>query len=116
MQSQEEITAAHWLKETQKGYIRVAVLILLGKKPYARARNVTRHNCICVRTLEALAVMRINHKRDKPVSTRYCLARNAEVHVLGPTPALSNALRGLNRRRMVKSPVNPTLFLFASPP
>jgi DNA-binding PadR family transcriptional regulator len=34
MQSQEEITAGHWLKETQKGYIRIAVLILLSKKPY----------------------------------------------------------------------------------
>ena len=34
MQSKEEITAAHWLKETQKGYIRIAVLILLSKKPY----------------------------------------------------------------------------------
>ena len=34
MQSQEEITVGHWLKETQKGYIRIAVLILLNKKPY----------------------------------------------------------------------------------
>jgi len=34
MHSQEEITAGHWLKETQKGYIRIAVLILLSKKPY----------------------------------------------------------------------------------
>ena len=34
MQSQEETTAGHWLKETQKGYIRIAVLILLSKKPY----------------------------------------------------------------------------------
>ena len=34
MQSKEEITAAHWLKETQKGYIRIAALILLSKKPY----------------------------------------------------------------------------------
>lgn len=34
MQSQEEITAAHWRKETQKGYIRIAMLILLGTKPY----------------------------------------------------------------------------------
>jgi DNA-binding PadR family transcriptional regulator len=34
MQSEEEITAGHWLKETQKGYIRIAVLILLGKKPH----------------------------------------------------------------------------------
>jgi DNA-binding PadR family transcriptional regulator len=34
MQSQEEITAGHWLKETRKGYIRIAVLILLSRKPY----------------------------------------------------------------------------------
>lgn len=34
MSSQEEKTAAQWLKETQKGYIRIAVLILLSKKPY----------------------------------------------------------------------------------
>jgi len=34
MHSEEEKTAAHWLKETQKGYIRIAVLILLSKKPY----------------------------------------------------------------------------------
>jgi DNA-binding PadR family transcriptional regulator len=34
MQSKEEITAGHWLKETRKGYIRIAVLILLSKKPY----------------------------------------------------------------------------------
>ena len=34
MQSEEEITAGHWLKETQKGYIRIAVLILLSKKPH----------------------------------------------------------------------------------
>jgi DNA-binding PadR family transcriptional regulator len=34
MQSQEEITAAHWHKETQKRYIRIAMLTLLGKKPY----------------------------------------------------------------------------------
>jgi len=34
MQSKEEITAGHWLKETQKGYIRIAALILLSKKPY----------------------------------------------------------------------------------
>jgi DNA-binding PadR family transcriptional regulator len=33
MSSQEEKTAMHWLKETQKGYIRIAVLILLSKKP-----------------------------------------------------------------------------------
>ncbi len=37
MQSREEMTVAHWLKGTQKGYIRIAVLILLGKKPYACA-------------------------------------------------------------------------------
>jgi DNA-binding PadR family transcriptional regulator len=29
----EEKTTKHWLKEAQKGYIRVAVLILLNKKP-----------------------------------------------------------------------------------
>ena len=34
MHSQEEITAGHWLKETQKGYIRIAVMILLSKKPH----------------------------------------------------------------------------------
>jgi DNA-binding PadR family transcriptional regulator len=34
MHSQEETTAGHWLKETQKGYIRIAVLILLSKKPH----------------------------------------------------------------------------------
>ena len=34
MYSEEEKTAAHWLKETQKGYIRIAVLILLSNKPY----------------------------------------------------------------------------------
>jgi DNA-binding PadR family transcriptional regulator len=34
MSSQEEKTAAQWLKETQKGYIRIAVLILLSKRPY----------------------------------------------------------------------------------
>ena len=34
MYLEEEKTAAHWLKETQKGYIRIAVLILLRKKPY----------------------------------------------------------------------------------
>ncbi len=33
MHSEEEV-AAHWLKETQKGYIRIAVLILLRKKPH----------------------------------------------------------------------------------
>ena len=30
----EEATASNWLKETQKGYIRIATLILLSKKPY----------------------------------------------------------------------------------
>ena len=30
----EEATASNWLKETQKGYIRIAALILLSKKPY----------------------------------------------------------------------------------
>jgi DNA-binding PadR family transcriptional regulator len=34
MYPEEEKTAAHWLKETQKGYIRIAVLILLSKKPH----------------------------------------------------------------------------------
>ena len=34
MQLEEEKTAANWLKETQKGYIRIAVLILLNKKPH----------------------------------------------------------------------------------
>ena len=34
MYLKEEKTAAHWLKETQKGYLRIAVLILLRKKPY----------------------------------------------------------------------------------
>ena len=29
-----EEKAATWLKETQKGYIRIAVLILLNKKPH----------------------------------------------------------------------------------
>lgn len=33
MHPEEEKTAARWLKETQKGYIRLAVLILLSKKP-----------------------------------------------------------------------------------
>ncbi|MGD8505261.1 MAG: PadR family transcriptional regulator [Candidatus Bathyarchaeota archaeon] len=30
----EEKTATNWLKEAQKGYMRIAVLILLSKKPY----------------------------------------------------------------------------------
>jgi DNA-binding PadR family transcriptional regulator len=34
MQQDEEIAASNWLKETQKGYIRIAVLILLRKKPH----------------------------------------------------------------------------------
>jgi DNA-binding PadR family transcriptional regulator len=34
MRSEEEKTAANWLKETQKGYIRIVALILLSKKPY----------------------------------------------------------------------------------
>ncbi|MGA2310543.1 MAG: PadR family transcriptional regulator [Candidatus Bathyarchaeia archaeon] len=34
MQSHDEVTAGHWLKETRKGYIRIAVLILLSKKPH----------------------------------------------------------------------------------
>jgi DNA-binding PadR family transcriptional regulator len=34
MQQDEEIAASNWLKETQKGYIRIATLILLGKKPH----------------------------------------------------------------------------------
>jgi DNA-binding PadR family transcriptional regulator len=34
MQEDEEIAASNWLKETQKGYIRIATLILLSKKPH----------------------------------------------------------------------------------
>jgi DNA-binding PadR family transcriptional regulator len=34
MASKDEKTAANWLKETQKGYIRIAVLILISKKPH----------------------------------------------------------------------------------
>jgi DNA-binding PadR family transcriptional regulator len=34
MQRDEEITASNWLKETQKGYIRIATLILVSKKPH----------------------------------------------------------------------------------
>jgi DNA-binding PadR family transcriptional regulator len=34
MQKNEEIAASNWLKETQKGYIRIATLILLSKKPH----------------------------------------------------------------------------------
>ena len=34
MQEDVEITASNWLKETQKGYIRIATLILLSKKSH----------------------------------------------------------------------------------
>ena len=34
MQPDDEIAASNWLKETQKGYIRIATLILLSKKPH----------------------------------------------------------------------------------
>jgi len=34
LHSEEEKTAALWLKEMQKGYIRIAVLTLLSKKPH----------------------------------------------------------------------------------
>jgi DNA-binding PadR family transcriptional regulator len=34
MQQDEEIAASNWLKETQKGFIRIATLILLSKKPH----------------------------------------------------------------------------------
>jgi DNA-binding PadR family transcriptional regulator len=34
MQQEEEIAASNWLKETQKGFIRIATLILLSKKPH----------------------------------------------------------------------------------
>ena len=30
----DEVAASNWLKETQKGYIRIATLILLSKKPH----------------------------------------------------------------------------------
>ncbi len=33
MHQDEETTASNWLKETRKGYIRIATLILLSKKP-----------------------------------------------------------------------------------
>jgi DNA-binding PadR family transcriptional regulator len=33
MQVEEETAASNWLRETQKGYIRIATLILLSKKP-----------------------------------------------------------------------------------
>jgi DNA-binding PadR family transcriptional regulator len=34
MQCEDETTAGHWLKEAQEGYMRIAALILLSKKPY----------------------------------------------------------------------------------
>lgn len=34
MRQDEETTASNWLKETQKGYIRIATLILLSKMPH----------------------------------------------------------------------------------
>ncbi|MDH5482675.1 MAG: PadR family transcriptional regulator [Candidatus Bathyarchaeota archaeon] len=34
MQQDEETAASNWLKEIQKGYIRIATLILLSKKPH----------------------------------------------------------------------------------
>jgi DNA-binding PadR family transcriptional regulator len=34
MQQDEEVAASNWLKETQKGYIRIATLTLLSQKPY----------------------------------------------------------------------------------
>jgi DNA-binding PadR family transcriptional regulator len=34
MHNDDEIAASNWLKETQKGYIRIATLILLSKKPH----------------------------------------------------------------------------------
>jgi DNA-binding PadR family transcriptional regulator len=34
MQLEEEKAASNWLRETQKGYIRIATLILLSKKPH----------------------------------------------------------------------------------
>jgi DNA-binding PadR family transcriptional regulator len=34
MRQDEETTASNWLKETQKGYIRIATLALLSKKPH----------------------------------------------------------------------------------
>ena len=34
MQQDDEIAASNWLRETQKGYIRIATLILLSKKPH----------------------------------------------------------------------------------
>jgi DNA-binding PadR family transcriptional regulator len=34
MKHDEELAASNWLKETQKGYIRIATLTLLSKKPH----------------------------------------------------------------------------------
>ncbi len=34
MQSKDDVKIGQWLKETRKGYIRIAALILLRKKPY----------------------------------------------------------------------------------
>jgi len=34
MNSREDKAAAHWLMETQKGYLRIVVLILLNRKPH----------------------------------------------------------------------------------
>jgi len=34
MKQDEETAASNWLKETQKGYIRIATLVLLSKKPH----------------------------------------------------------------------------------
>ena len=34
MQENEDVAASSWLKETQKGYIRIATLILLSKNPH----------------------------------------------------------------------------------
>ncbi len=34
MQQPEEVAASNWLKEIQKGYIRIAALMLLSKKPH----------------------------------------------------------------------------------
>ncbi|MDQ1281358.1 MAG: PadR family transcriptional regulator, partial [Thermoproteota archaeon] len=34
MHSEEDKASVNWLKETQKGYIRIVILILLSKKPH----------------------------------------------------------------------------------
>jgi PadR family transcriptional regulator PadR len=34
MRQDEETTASNWLKEPQKGYLRIATLILLSEKPH----------------------------------------------------------------------------------